>query len=54
MTGATYPSLVPLLGIDQMFTRGDVSAASYRLFHPGFGTHKAQHATLVVREAPGS
>jgi endonuclease/exonuclease/phosphatase family metal-dependent hydrolase len=53
-SGATYPARLPLFGIDQMFTRGDVSAASYRLFHPGFGTHKAQHATLVVREAPGS
>lgn len=52
--GGTYPARVPLLGIDQIFTRGDTTAATYRVFHPGFGMHKAQQATLVVHpKVPG-
>lgn len=47
-SGATYPSRLPLLGIDQIFTRGRVRTHTYNVFNAGFGTHLAQRADLVM------
>lgn len=47
----TYPTRLPLLGIDQMFAAPTLTPVKYETFDPGFGTHLSQRAEVVVPAA---